>query len=50
MEKKKMLSIGQSTKVLLPASSYNMQDDNRLLFLLHVAIKLALQTKKVRLL
>ena len=31
MEKKEVLSIDKYTKVLLPASSYNMQDDNRLL-------------------
>ena len=31
MEKEKILSVNQYTKVLVPASSYNMQDDNRLL-------------------
>ena len=31
MEKEEMLSVNQYTKVLVPASSYNMQDDNRLL-------------------
>ena len=31
MDKKEMLPIDQYTKVILPASSYNMQDDNRLL-------------------
>lgn len=31
MEKKELLSVNQYTKVLVPASSYNMQDDNRLL-------------------
>lgn len=31
MEKKEMLSVNQHTKILVPASSYNMQDDNRLL-------------------
>lgn len=31
MEKKELLSVNQYTKVLVPASSYNMQDDDRLL-------------------
>lgn len=31
MEKKELLSVNQYTKVLVPASSYHMQDDNRLL-------------------
>ena len=31
MEKKEMLQVHQYTKILVPASSYNMQDDNRLL-------------------
>ena len=31
MEKEEILSVNQYTKVLVPASSYNMQDDNRLL-------------------
>ena len=31
MEKKELLSVNQYTKVLAPASSYNMQDDDRLL-------------------
>lgn len=31
MEKDEILSVNQYTKVLVPASSYNMQDDNRLL-------------------
>ena len=31
MEKKEILSVNQYTKVLVPASSYNMQDENRLL-------------------
>ena len=31
MEKKEMLSVNQYTKVLVPASSYNMRDDDRLL-------------------
>lgn len=31
MEKEEMLSVNQYTKVLVPASSYNMQDDKRLL-------------------
>ena len=31
MGKKELLSVNQYTKVLVPASSYNMQDDNRLL-------------------
>ncbi len=31
MEKEEILSVNQYTKFLVPASSYNMQDDNRLL-------------------
>ena len=31
MEKKEMLQVHKYTKILVPASSYNMQDDNRLL-------------------
>lgn len=31
MEKEEILSVDQYTKFLVPASSYNMQDDNRLL-------------------
>ena len=31
MEKEEILSVNQYTKVLVPASSYHMQDDNRLL-------------------
>lgn len=31
MEKEEILSVNQYTKVLVSASSYNMQDDNRLL-------------------
>ena len=46
MEKKKMLSIGQSTKVLLPASSYNMQDDNRLLIPFTCGDKIGFANKK----
>lgn len=31
MEKKELLAVNQYTKFLVPASSYNMQDDDRLL-------------------
>lgn len=31
MENKEMLSVGQHAKILVPASTYNIQDDNRLL-------------------
>ena len=46
MEKEEVLSINQYTKILVPASSYNMPDDNRLLIPFTSGDKIGFVTKE----